>query len=612
MGHRTIKSHLVSLLSTSLLILITLPYTLAQPPIAPSALPDTLSASAATLLEAAREYLHQKPELALQYAAASRRNAETDGATSLFIEAKKLEADALQYTGQNLKAEQLYQELLAIHTRSRDEPSKGDVLKELGNVNAYMGRYERSLQLYQEALAIYKSLNDETGIAKLSNNIGLLYYRLSDYTKANDYYQSTLQLSQRINNPAIEAATYTNLGFLLSRQGNHEQALAYQQQAFERYAALEDHMRWANAYINVGLEYDFLDSLSKAVSCFQMAHSKARQSGHQVIVVDALNKLGAVYIKNQEYTLADQVLHEAYELAQQLNDPSLLNELNQKLSDYYLAVEQLPEALHFYKLWSNLKDSIINQDNLKRISELEVQHQTARQKQEIKILEAQNARQRLFISFTLVTVVLLGFSGLLLWSRYQMRGNLLKKERQLLAQENERRALETENEKQRFEKLKVEQQLKEEENKRLQNELQLKNSELSTVAMLMYQKNEQLASLQKAIDQINPPEADTQDALKQLKQEIRNSIRLDEDWAYFKQHFEQVHPDFFSQLDLQFPHLTQYDHRHCAYIKMNLSTKEISRLLNINPSSVQRSRVRLKKKLSLEKEDDLLGFIRHF
>ena len=140
MGHRTIKSHLVSLLSTSLLILITLPYTLAQPPIAQSALPDTLSASATTLLEAAREYLHQKPELALQYAAASRRNAETDGVTSLFIEAKKLEADALQYTGQNLKAEELYQELLAIHTRSRDEPSKGDVLKELGNVNAYMVR----------------------------------------------------------------------------------------------------------------------------------------------------------------------------------------------------------------------------------------------------------------------------------------------------------------------------------------------------------------------------------------------------------------------------------------------------------------------------------------
>lgn len=575
-------------------------------------LPDTLEMTAAELLEAARKYLPQSPNVALHLALAARRKAGWDGDLALQFKVRKLEGDALQYTGQYAEALSVYLALLSVLPAGNQKDHRSHLLKELGNVNAYMGSYDQALECYQEALSIAIELGDETVTAKLNNNIGLLYYRLGDYAKAKGYYEKTLAISHRLNDPVVEASTYTNLGFLLSRQGNHSKALSYQQTAFRLYEEAGDHLRQTNAYINIGLEYEFLDSLPQAIAHFNKARQEALASGHQVVGIDALNKLGAVYIKTGQYDQAREVLQEAYTMANALNDPALRNEINLKLSDYYKAVGLYGLALQYFEQWSVLKDSIINQDNLKRISELEVRHKTARQKQEIQILEQQNARQRLVILFTLITALLLGASGVLLWSRYQIRGRLLQNERLLQLQEKRRLALEAENEKQRFEKLKIEQQLREEENKRLQNELQLKNSELSTVAMLLYQKNERLAGLQKAIDDIKRPQADLGDTLKQLKQQIRLGIRLDEDWAYFKQHFEQVHPEFFSRLGQQFPNLTPYDHRHCAYIKMNLSTKEISRLFNINPSSVQRSRVRLKKKLGLSKTVDLLAFIRDF
>jgi DNA-binding CsgD family transcriptional regulator len=66
---------------------------------------------------------------------------------------------------------------------------------------------------------------------------------------------------------------------------------------------------------------------------------------------------------------------------------------------------------------------------------------------------------------------------------------------------------------------------------------------------------------------------------------------------------------FKRRLKIQYPHLTHKDLIHCSLIRMNLSTEETARYFNVNPTSVQKMRVRLKKKLSLSKEDDLIKFL---
>ena len=67
--------------------------------------------------------------------------------------------------------------------------------------------------------------------------------------------------------------------------------------------------------------------------------------------------------------------------------------------------------------------------------------------------------------------------------------------------------------------------------------------------------------------------------------------------------------DFKRRLKIQYPHLTHKDLTHCSLIRMNLSTEDIARYFNVNPTSVQKKRVRLKKKLSLSQEDDLIKFL---
>ena len=90
---------------------------------------------------------------------------------------------------------------------------------------------------------------------------------------------------------------------------------------------------------------------------------------------------------------------------------------------------------------------------------------------------------------------------------------------------------------------------------------------------------------------------------------IKNEIEFDRHWQIFKENFESIHAGFFRKLTSLSPKLTQQDIKHCALIKMNFETKEIAAMFNIKPSSVQISRVRLKKKLGLPPEEDLIRYI---
>ena len=73
-----------------------------------------------------------------------------------------------------------------------------------------------------------------------------------------------------------------------------------------------------------------------------------------------------------------------------------------------------------------------------------------------------------------------------------------------------------------------------------------------------------------------------------------------------------MHPNFVQRIEYAYPRLTENDLRHCAYIRMRLTTKEIAQLMNVNPTSIQIARVRLKKKMSLDQDTDLRNFIINF
>jgi DNA-binding CsgD family transcriptional regulator len=104
-----------------------------------------------------------------------------------------------------------------------------------------------------------------------------------------------------------------------------------------------------------------------------------------------------------------------------------------------------------------------------------------------------------------------------------------------------------------------------------------------------------------------------------LKREIHRIVKmvdqdasLDEDWEQFSKNFDQVHSDFLKRLGDQYPQLSSNDFKLSAYLRMNLSTKEIASLLNISVRGVEASRYRLRKRLGLGTNVNLTEFLMRF
>lgn len=142
----------------------------------------------------------------------------------------------------------------------------------------------------------------------------------------------------------------------------------------------------------------------------------------------------------------------------------------------------------------------------------------------------------------------------------------------------------------------------------LNNELGEKKRELASKMMFLNQKNELIGRI---IDQLkemqNAPDIPSKE-INALVNELRSDAPQS-NWKEFETQFVQVHPDFYKRLYSKHPDLTSYEQRLCAFLRMNLNTKEIASITGRSAKSIEVTRSRIRKKLSLSRKDNLSSFL---
>jgi hypothetical protein len=148
------------------------------------------------------------------------------------------------------------------------------------------------------------------------------------------------------------------------------------------------------------------------------------------------------------------------------------------------------------------------------------------------------------------------------------------------------------------------------ENERSRTEVELKRKELASLATQITRKNEILEKIKSQLNNLGTSiRPDDKKKISAIVRSIDQDIRVDEDWEKFEHYFDQVHGEFIKKLREGYPALTPSDLKLCAYLKMNISSKEIAPMLNISIRSVEVSRYRLRKKLRLAPTDNLVDFM---
>jgi len=169
-------------------------------------------------------------------------------------------------------------------------------------------------------------------------------------------------------------------------------------------------------------------------------------------------------------------------------------------------------------------------------------------------------------------------------------------------------------EKQLEERLKSEKEIMKLRNDNLRDKVEHQSSQLASSTLGIIRKNESLLLIKDEVEKKRKQIAGRlhDGFLDSVLKLIDRNIEHQSDWEYFQNHFDNAHENFTHRLKDIYPNLTPKDLRLCAYLKMNLSSKEIAPLLNINIRSVEVHRYRIRKKLNLESEDNLVEFMMGF
>ncbi|MGN1211090.1 MAG: triple tyrosine motif-containing protein [Candidatus Cryptobacteroides sp.] len=161
-------------------------------------------------------------------------------------------------------------------------------------------------------------------------------------------------------------------------------------------------------------------------------------------------------------------------------------------------------------------------------------------------------------------------------------------------------------------------QKREEEQRReqIKADLTKKAQDLAASTMNVIRKNEVLlgidSDLEKMASYIPEDRNKSLKLLGKIRRDIRDNIQHDDIWQKFEKNFDMVYDDYLKRLSALYPQLTIADKKMCAYLKIGLSSKEIAPLLNLTVRSVEMTRYRLRKKLNLSHDDNLISFLQQF
>ncbi len=477
-----------------------------------------------------------------------------------------------------------------------------------------------SLKYFLEANNISNNLPPKHQIY-IVTKIGSLYYDLKEFDKARKYYQLQNTIAEKYKLDDGLIASYINLGETYRFQNQPRQAMDYYNQALKLLMNKKRPMLKATAYNNIACVYLNLQQYDSAYLYFTI-------SKELIFQLDDNEKKAAIYTSFGNYYYETGNYEEAirnyrstflYDITNEVQEDIIHRDAYKGLYISYEAIKDYRNAYINYQKYTKLKKKIFNIEKQEELVLTETQLEIEKQIQKIDLLEQlsieQNKKKKLItIIFSLVSVLLVGIVFLTLYT-YKLKLRTVKQKHKLL--QNQKELTEMESEKRKSEnaqliainkELEASEIIAKLQRRHLKTELDHKKRELASQAIHISSKNQILNQIKENLKK--------QDFLSKNKQvinaiihEINSNIHLDEDWKHFKIHFEETHPKFFARLKDKYSDLTNEELKLCAYLRLNLSTKEIAQLLNITPIAINKRRNRLRKKINIDPEVDLYSFI---
>lgn len=466
-------------------------------------------------------------------------------------------------------------------------------------------QYTKAMAFYFDNISRFEEIKDPYLQVLMYEQIGILYMELEDFDKAYYFFNEVLLYYQKNKNFKKLSFVYSRIG-LMFKTNDNQKAIEYLQKSLDISYEINDSVGIARDLHNVGLIFKEKQIYDTAINYYEQAlliNEKIKNWDYYAI--NLLN-LASVEKQNKNYDNALKIFNQLTIAFDSLNDKNNYAKVLLHIGDSYLQLENYDKAIQFF----NSADSIGKNYSLTNILrnsnwglytcfnklgnyslalkyrdaqyEFENNLRNKRNYQELTRLELQfkneqlnkqrmwdQQKQKFLLYFALVVVLI--FAAFVF--------QLFRKQKFKVAKE----------------KL---------ERKVLQNELEGKERELTSFVLNMIRLNEKKMSI------INYLKLQKPRLKKENHDVIDTAIRdleYDQDagvWEEFEMRFNKVNSEFYQKLADRFPDLTNNEKRLCAFLIMNMNTKDISSITGQSVDAIGKARTRLRKKLGITNQDE--------
>jgi tetratricopeptide (TPR) repeat protein/DNA-binding CsgD family transcriptional regulator len=468
-------------------------------------------------------------------------------------------------------------------------PGEFENLRTLGAVFAQRSNYAIGLDYFLAALQVAEKLPNPSRLARVLRNVGMIHNARHEPQKSLPFYERSLQLFEQMDDSSGRASVLAVLGEAYLKLNQYEKGLTMLHQSMVLWEKLNRRHDYALAMTTYAWGLKMRGRYREAIPYYEKGVAILEDEKFAYGIGNAQNNLAEIYYELGNYQKAERYAQAALQTMRPIGIWSEIRNGEKNLFQVYTALGDKTKARQHFETFEAAQDSVFGQQRSQAIAEVETRYETKLKDEQIAGLNQKNQLQQYLLWASIVGGSLLLVVLGLLYNRYQLR-------------DKEKRAIEQQRE--------TERELSQAQQEKLQLELDLKHRELASNALFAYQKNEMLGDLKNQVDELLiDPDKPQKQKLKAIQKFIQSNLHFEDEWDAFKLHFEHVHPRFFEKLQTNFPDLTPNELKLCAYTRINLSNKEIARLLNINSSSVEMARYRMKKKVGLEGQTTITDFI---
>lgn len=485
------------------------------------------------------------------------------------------------FTGNIDSARSMFIEIYEIADSINDPELKNQALMNLGNFYYNTDQYTLALEYFRMVYPEYMKVQDTMAIARLDQNTGNIHYHLKEYSKALNSFRQARELFFRGGNRDEADKLVNNIGLTFLELKMYDSARIYLEKGLMFARSVNDRLEEMYLLNNTGLLLSETGKYPDAIQRFQEALKISQEISYPQQEANYLINLASVYLKNQQPAEAFISLKKAESIVERVENPGIKRDLHENYYKYYLEKRDYQAALTHYQSFREIQDTIFSRENLNKIAELNIRFETAKKETENIRLKASleinetKKRRLIIILFTLSLLLISTFIAFLFIGKYLRQKRIIAEHETVLLTER----------------------------------LEHSQQELASKALRLASQNEIRLKVIDSIRSVTEnPGDNSKDQLSALIKNLENQTDQSA-WQEFETRFEQVHETFFSRLNTLFPDLTANDRRICAFLKLNMSTKDIALLTHRSPRSIESARYRLKKKFGLAPEEDILNFL---